>query len=85
MRWIAVVCVAGMASVAAGAAMASPPLLAKAQEKGYPAQGCQYCHGSALPALNERGKWLQEEKKRQNAQAIDLDWLKNYPGDKEPK
>ena len=80
-------------SMGAGPAMADPPLVAKAKEKGYPARNCQYCHVSAMPKkdafkpddLNDRGKWLEAEKKKQNAKAVDVDWLKNYPGGKEQK
>ena len=67
--------------------------LAKAKEKGYPAQDCQYCHVSKLPKkdaftpddLNERGKWLQTEKDKQKAKAVDVETLKTYPGGKEQK
>jgi hypothetical protein len=74
-------------------AMATPALLAKAKEKGYPAQNCQYCHVSKLPKkdtftaddLNERGKWLLADKDKQKAKAVDVDALKAYPGGKEQK
>jgi hypothetical protein len=72
---------------------ASPQLIAKAGEKGYPARSCQYCHVSAVPRkdtfkpddLNDRGKWLVAEKNKQKAADIDVDWLKSYPGGKEQK
>ena len=73
-----------LAVMTAGEATADPALMVKAKEKGYPAQNCQYCHGSTLPTLNERGQWLASEKKKQSAQAVDVDWLKTYPGDKKP-
>jgi hypothetical protein len=84
------------AVLAAGAttpALATPALLAKAKEKGYPAQNCQYCHVSKLPKkdaftpddLNERGKWLTTEKDKQKAKAVDVETLKTYPGGKEQK
>jgi hypothetical protein len=77
-------------SMAAGPAAASAPMIAKAKEKGYPAQNCQYCHVSKVPKkdafkpedLNERGKWLAGEKEKQKAKEVDVDWLKNYPGGK---
>jgi hypothetical protein len=80
-------------SMVAGLAAASPPMIAKAKQKGYPAQNCQYCHVSNLPKketfkpddLNDRGKWLAAEKDKQKAKEIDVDWLKDYPGGKEQK
>ena len=79
--------------VSASPAAAHPNLVAEAKKAGMPAQNCQYCHVSALPKkdtfkpedLNDRGKWLEAEKKKQNAKAVDVDWLKNYPGGKEQK
>jgi hypothetical protein len=80
-------------SLAAAPAMASIALVAKAKEKGYPAQSCQYCHVSKMPKkdtfkpddLNDRGKWLSAEKQAKNAKEVDVDWLKSYPGGKEQK
>jgi hypothetical protein len=80
-------------SMVAGPAMASAPMVSKAKEQGYPAQNCQYCHVSKAPKkdtfkpedLNERGAFLAAEKTKQNAKAVDLNWLKNYPGGKEQK
>jgi hypothetical protein len=74
-------------------ALASPALLSKAKEKGYPAQNCQYCHVSKLPKkdsftaedLNERGKWLLADKDKQKAKAVDVEALKGYPGGKDQK
>jgi hypothetical protein len=82
-----------IAAMVAAPAGASPQLIAKAGEKGYPARSCQYCHVSAMPRkdtfkpddLNERGKWLVTEKNKQKATDIDVDWLKSYPGGKEQK
>ena len=77
----------------AGPAGATPPLFAKAKEKGYPAQNCQYCHVSKLPKkdaftpddLNDRGKFLLADKDKQKAKTVDVDALKAYPGGKEQK
>jgi hypothetical protein len=74
--------------VVPGLVSADPKLMAAAKAAGLPAQSCQYCHTEALPkketfkpeSLNERGKWLVEEKKKQNAQDVDVSWLKNYTG-----
>jgi hypothetical protein len=79
--------------LASGAAVANPDMVAKVKKAGYPAQNCQYCHVSALPKketfkpedLNDRGQWLAAEKAKQNASAVNLDWLANYPGGKEQK
>ena len=71
-----------------GIAVADPQLMVKAKQAGFPAQNCQYCHSTALPKketfkpedLNERGKWLVAEKTKRNAQAVSVDWLKEYKG-----
>ncbi len=31
---------------------------------------------------NDRGKWLVAEKEKRNAKEVDVNWLKDYPGDK---
>ena len=67
-----------------GSSWATVQMLTEAKKAGMPAKNCQYCHGSTLPTLNERGQWLASEKKKQSAQAVDVDWLKTYPGDKKP-
>jgi hypothetical protein len=74
-------------------ALASPAMIAKAKEAGYPVQNCQYCHTTKLPKkdtfkpeeLNERGKYLVAEKDTKKAKAVDVQWLKDYPGGKEQK
>lgn len=71
-----------------GMAVAEQQLVAKAKQAGFPAKNCQYCHVPALPKketfkpedLNERGKWLAEEKTKRNAQEVNVDWLKEYKG-----
>ena len=90
MAWIPLVSAAIViiAATAADPAGASPEMLAKAAEKRLPAKNCQYCHVSAVPTkdrfkpedLNERGKWLLAEKDKQQAQSIDVEWLKSYAG-----
>ena len=88
-RPIVALLVAGLVVLAS----ADPPLVAKAKEAGFPAKNCQYCHVSALPKkdtfkpddLNERGKFLAAEKDKQQAKAVNVEWLKNYPGGKEQK
>jgi flagellar motor component MotA len=91
-RWGAIAVVAAIFGVTTSA-LASPPMLAKAKEKGYPAQNCQYCHVSKLPKkdgftpedLNERGKWMLADKDKQKAKAADVESLKTFPGGKEQK
>jgi hypothetical protein len=88
-----VVTVAALVVGVTSPALASPNLVAKAKEKGFPAQNCQYCHVSKVPKkdtfkpddLNERGQFLMAEKDKQKAKTVDADWLKNYPGGKEQK
>jgi hypothetical protein len=91
--FVSTVAVALVFALPLGTAVATPEMVAKVKQAGYPAQNCQYCHVSALPKkdtykpedLNARGKWLVAEKTKQNATAVNLDWLKNYPGGKEQK
>jgi hypothetical protein len=66
-----------------GTATATLPMQKKAKELGYPATNCLYCHADKLPkkdaaALNERGKWLVEQKDKKKAKEVDLAWLKEY-------
>ena len=90
---VSVAAIAIIGPMVAGAASASPQMVAKAKEQGFPAKNCQYCHVSAVPKkdtfkpddLNERGKWLAAEKDKQKAKSVDMDWLKNYPGAKDQK
>jgi hypothetical protein len=71
-------------------ALAGAPMMVKAKQAGYPAQNCQYCHVSKLPKkedfkpedLNERGKWLADQKQKQSAKEVNVEWLKDYPGGK---
>lgn len=85
--------VAFVLGFASGSAIATPDMVAKVKKAGYPAQNCQYCHVSALPKkdtykpedLNDRGTWLLAEKAKQSASAVNVDWLKDYPGGKEQK
>lgn len=69
---------------------ATPQMVKQAKDAGMPAQNCQYCHVAAMPKkegfkpddLNERGKWLLNEKDKLKAKEIKAEWLKNYPGGK---
>jgi len=57
---------------------AYPPFLKKAQKFG--ARDCLFCHTHAEggEGWNDRGQWLIAEKDRRNADAIDVEWLKDY-------
>ncbi|HEX6185056.1 MAG TPA: hypothetical protein VFZ44_14315 [Pyrinomonadaceae bacterium] len=57
-----------------------PQYLSKARALGYPAENCSYCHKSPQGGTewNERGRWLMEEKKRRQAEQVDMRWLKDY-------
>ena len=78
-------------STAVGVASASPPMVKQAKDAGMPAQNCQYCHNEKMPKkdtfkvddLNERGKWLHDEKDKRKAKAANAGWLKEYPGKKD--
>jgi hypothetical protein len=85
MTWTALMGLAAILALVTGPATAGAPLMLTARERGYPAHGCPYCHGPAPPTLNDRGKWLEAEKRRQQATAVDVDWLKSDPGDKKPE
>jgi hypothetical protein len=84
--WIALTGLTTSLALMAGPAPAEQKLLAAAKKAGFPAQNCQFCHTVALPKketfkpedLNPRGKWLQEEMKKRNAQEVDVAWLKEY-------
>lgn len=63
------------------------------KDMGLPAENCLYCHTDKMPKkdsfkpdqLNDRGKWLMDQKAAKKADAVDVSWLKDYPGGKEQK
>ena len=63
-------------------AEAKPGFLAQAQQLGYPAKDCTYCHVNASGGApwNARGDWLRAEKKKRHAKEVDVAWLKDYTG-----
>jgi len=71
-------------------AFATPQMVSQAKKAGFPAQNCQYCHSVAMPKkegftpdeLNDRGKWLLSEQKKQGSKDIKVEWLKSFPGGK---
>jgi hypothetical protein len=69
-----------------GTSSATLPMQKKAKALGLPADNCMYCHNEKLPkkgavTQNERGKWLVAQKEKRKAAAIDVAWLKEYPGE----
>jgi hypothetical protein len=62
---------------------AKPGYLAKAQELGFPAKDCTYCHVNAAGGApwNARGNWMRAEKKKRKAKESDVAWLKDYKGE----
>ncbi len=59
----------------------------QAKAAGVDAKNCQFCHTVALPKkgegknqLNDRGQWLQAEKDKRKASAVDGAWAKDYTG-----
>jgi len=58
-------------------------MLADAKKAGMPARNCQYCHTTAMPALNDRGKFLLADKQARNLKIVDIDKLKDFPGGQE--
>lgn len=70
-----------------GTSSATLDIQKKAKAAGYKAENCQFCHVEKLPKKgavnhNDRGKWLIAEKQKRNAKEVDVEWLKDYPGDK---
>ena len=59
---------------------AKPGFLDQAQELGYPAQDCTYCHIKATGGRgwNARGTWLRGQKRARRAKEVDVSWLKDY-------
>lgn len=57
-----------------------PQYLSKAKALGYPAENCSYCHRAPQGGTgwNARGQWLIEEKKRREAEQVDVKWLRDY-------
>ena len=87
-KLVALASMALLTVVATAPAAATPQMIKQAKDAGIPAQNCQYCHTVAVPKkegfkpedLNERGKWLLNEKDKLKAKEVKAEWLKNYPG-----
>ena len=70
-----------------GTSTATLDMQKAAKAAGFKAENCQYCHVEKMPKKeshesNDRGKWLIAEKDKRKAKDIDVNWLKDYPGDK---
>jgi hypothetical protein len=76
--------VAGTSVLYVGSTEARPQYLTQAQELGYPATDCKYCHTKASggSGWNARGTFLRREKQRRHASEVDVTWLKGYRGRK---
>jgi hypothetical protein len=79
-----------VAALAAGvgsatSAVAYPPFLRQAMKFG--AKDCLFCHTQPEggEGWNARGAWLVKEKEKRMAEAIDVEWLKDYKEDPEKK
>ena len=69
--------------LAAPSARADMKLQKAAKEAGFEAKNCLYCHGEKLPkkdahTFNDRGKFLVKTKEDKKAEAVDVNWLKDY-------
>jgi len=74
-------------TVSAGSSLSSrayPPFLKLAAKFG--AKDCTFCHleKEGGEGWNERGKWLIAEKDRRHADAIDVEWLKEFKEAEKP-
>jgi hypothetical protein len=66
-----------------GQARATMPIQKQAKTAGAEAANCLACHGEKLPkkgamTLNDKGKWLVDEKDKKKAKEVDGAWLKDY-------
>lgn len=69
--------------LAAPSAQADMKLQKAAKEAGFEAKNCLYCHGEKLPkkdsvTYNDRGEFLMKQKEEKKAEAVDVNWLKDY-------
>ncbi len=73
-----------MTGFASSGAFATANLMKEAKKQfGAEVKNCTYCHSAAMPKkdnvdLNDRGKWLVEQKKKRKADKIDVSWLADY-------
>ena len=70
-----------------GTSAADMDIQKQAKAAGVAVDNCAYCHGEKMPkkgasTMNDRGKWLMDEKAKRKADKVDGAWLKDYPGDK---
>lgn len=67
----------------AGIASATLPMQKQAKDAGVEGVACTTCHVDKMPkkgaaALNDKGKWLVEQKDAKKAKEVDGAWLKDY-------
>jgi cytochrome c553 len=70
-----------------GTSAADMDIQKQAKAAGVAVDNCTYCHGEKMPkkgasTMNDRGKWLVDEKTKRKADKVDGAWLKDYKGDK---
>ena len=73
--------------VLSGISTADMDIQKQAKAAGVAVDNCGYCHGEKMPkkgasTMNDRGKWLMDQKAQKKADKVDGAWLKDYPGDK---
>lgn len=66
-------------------AQAYPPFLKQAQQLGFQAKNCTFCHekNDGGKGWNDRGLWLKAKKKELKAPVVEVKWLKAYKDPKE--
>lgn len=76
--------VLGLAVAASLSLSAKPTFPKEAKEKGVEGiTNCMSCHTSIAPgkiAFGPKGQYLADRKKKENAKAVDVAWLKDYKG-----
>jgi gluconate kinase len=73
---------AGMV-ILSGTSTANMAIQKSAKAAGIAADNCQYCHMEKMPkkdavTMNDRGKWLVDQKAKKGAKEVDGAWLKDY-------
>jgi len=84
---------AALLAMGSQGAWASSKMLSDAKKASLPAKNCQYCHTEAVPKketykpenLNERGKFVLDDKQKRSLKVADPSVLKNFPGGADKK
>ena len=71
-------------AVLSGTSKADMAIQKQAKDAGVTVEGCTTCHVDKMPkkdahAMNDKGKWLLDEKAKRKADKVDGAWLKDYP------